>query len=91
MSSGVDYLKCMIDVALNQFVAPDKKAKGRYAGIYYLTKQTSDLLPFFKNATEKDWLVEKEIYSTDLRESHSNYERNGFLLYCSDHKITPNS
>jgi biotin carboxylase len=91
MSSGIDYLKCMIDVALNQFVEPDKKAKEAFAGIYYLTKQTSYLLPFFKEATGKDWLVEKEIYSTDLKESHSNYERNGFLLYYSDHKITPNN
>lgn len=89
LSSGIDYLKCMIDVALNQFVEPVKKAKGGYAGIYYLTKQTSYLLPFFERASGKDWLVEKQIYSKDLKESHSNYERNGFLLYYSDHKIEP--
>lgn len=89
MSSGIDYLKCMIDVALNQFVKPVKNAKGGYAGIYYLTEQTSHLLPFFERASGKDWLVEKEIYSTDLKESHSNYERNGFLLYYSDHKVKP--
>ena len=91
MSSGVDYLKCMIDVALNQFVKPEKSAKGGFAGIYYLTKQTSHLLPFFEGATGKDWLVEKEIYSVELKESHSNYERDGFLMYYSDHKITPNN
>ena len=89
MSSGIDYLKCMIDVALNQFVEPVKMASGGFAGIYYLTKQTSYLLPFFEEATGKDWLIQKEIHSGDLKESHSNYERDGFLLYFSDHKITP--
>ncbi len=90
MSSGIDYLRCMIDVALDQFVKPVRIEKQAYAGIYYLTKQTSYLLPFFENASGKDWLVRKEVYSTKLEESHSNYERNGYLIYKSDHKITPN-
>lgn len=90
MSSGIDYLKCIIDVALNQFVEPQRIDEPCYAGIYYLTEQTSNLLPFFENADGKDWLVEKDIYSTDLQESHSNYERNGFLIYRSNHKVLPN-
>lgn len=90
MSSGIDYLKCIIDVALNQFVKPERIENPCYAGIYYLTKQTSYLQPFFNDADDKDWLIEKKIYSTDLLESHSNYERNGFLIYKSDHKVLPN-
>ena len=69
MSSGVDYLKCIIDVALNQFVEPVRISEPFYAGIYYLTKQTSNLLPFFVNADGKEWLVEKNVFSTDLKES----------------------
>ena len=91
MSTGIDYLKCMIDVALNQFEEPMRVAEPSYAGIYYLTKQTSSLLPFFAAAKGKEWLVEEEIFSTDLKDSRSNYERNGYLLYKSDHKILPNT
>ncbi len=90
MSSGIDYLKCIIDVALNQFVEPVRISEPCYAGIYYLTKQTSNLLPFFEDAEGKDWLVEKKVYSTDLKESHSNYERNGYLIYRSNYKVKPN-
>ena len=89
MSSGIDYLRCIIDVALNQFVEPTRVTEPCFAGIYYLTKQTSNLLPFFADSDGKDWLVEKKIYTTELKESHSNYERNGYLLYKSNHKITP--
>lgn len=91
MSSGIDYLKCMIQVAFNQFQEPKVETKPSYAGIYYLCKQTENLLPFFKEAMNKEWLIEEKIYSTDLEESHSNYERNGYLIYKSSHKITPNS
>lgn len=90
MSSGIDYLKCIIDVALNQFKEPEMIADPCHAGIYYLTKQTSHLLPFFEKADGKDWLIEKRIYSTDLQESHSNYERNGYLIYKSKYKVLPN-
>lgn len=90
-SSGHDYLKYMIEVALGQFSEPSATTNTSYAGIYYLCKQTAHLLPFFKEAEGKEWVVEKEIYSTDLKESHSNYERNGYLIYQSDHKITPNN
>ncbi len=90
MSSGIDYLKCIIDVALNQFVEPLRINEPSFAGIYFLTKQTSNLLTFFANAEGNDWLVEKKIHSTELMESHSNYERNGYLIYNANHKVIPN-
>lgn len=89
MSSGVDYLRCMIEVALDIYEKPVMVSKPSYAGIYYLCKQTQELLPFFENAHKFDWFVEGEIKSRELKESHSNYERDGYLIYKSDHKITP--
>lgn len=89
MSSGVDYLRCMIEVALDVFQSPVQVAPQSYAGIYYLCKQTESMLPFFKEAKDKDWFVEGEIKNTILCESHTNYERDGYLIYQSDHKITP--
>lgn len=89
MSSGIDYLRCMIEVALGNFKGVIQTAPQRYAGIYYLCKQTERYLSFFELVKSEKWIVEKEIYSTDLQESHSNYERNGYIMYCSDHKIKP--
>ncbi|MGX8713098.1 MAG: ATP-grasp domain-containing protein [bacterium] len=89
MSSGIDYLRCMIEVALGTFMEPVKVSEPSYAGIYYLCKQSKDRLPFFEHAKDKEWFVEGEITNRNLRESHSNYERDGYLIYKSNHRITP--
>lgn len=88
MSSGFDYLRCMIEVALGIFEKPVRISEQAFAGIYYLCKQTEYLLPFFEHAEGKNWLVEREINSRDLKESHSNFERDGLLIYKSNKKIT---
>lgn len=89
MSSGVDYLKCMIEVALDIFQSPVQVTPPSYAGIYYLCKQTESMLSFFKDAKGKEWYVEGAINNLILSESHTNYERDGYLIYKSDHKIIP--
>ena len=89
MSSGIDYLRCMIEVALGTFEKPLMVSEPSFAGIYYLCEQTKENLPFFEHAQGKEWFVEGEINNRELRESHSNYERDGYLIYKSDHKVTP--
>lgn len=88
LSTGADYLRYMIEAALGIF---DGIAYGerKYAGIYYLCEQTSDWLEFFKNANSQDWLVEKKVDSYELSQSSSNFDRNGYIVYCSDKKIIP--
>lgn len=88
MSSGIDYLRCMIEVALGSYKAPVKSSEPSYAGIYYLCKQTERFLPFFETARSHDWFVEGEIMNRNLRVSLSNYERDGYFIYQSNHKIT---
>lgn len=89
LSTGIDYLRCMIEVALDTYKGPVQFNDPSYAGIYYLCKQTQDYLPFFEQAFEKDWFVEGKIWSRELNESHSNYERDGYIIYKSNHKIIP--
>ena len=89
MSSGIDYLRCMIEVALGAYKGPVRVSEPSFAGIYFLCKQTEELLPFFEQAKDKEWFVEGEIRNKKLRESHSNYERDGYLIYKSNHKVTP--
>ena len=87
MSTGIDYLRCMIEVALGIFESPVKSSESSYAGIYYLCKQTEKYLPSFEQAKNKEWFVEGEIYNKELKESQSNYDRDGYLIYKSNHKI----
>lgn len=87
MSSGLDYLRCIIEVALGIYHSPVKISKPSFAGIYYLCKQTEDYLPFFEQAKGESWFVDGEIKNRNLKESHSNYERDGYLIYKSDEKI----
>lgn len=89
MSSGVDYLRCMIEVALDIYNGPIRVSDPSYSGIYYLCEQTRDYLQFFKNAEKKEWYVEGKINNEKLRDSHSNYERDGYIIYQASRKICP--
>lgn len=86
LSTGYDYILAMIQVAIGRFsYAPVNKEN--YSGIYFLTKQTENMLPFFETAKQHDWFVEGEIFSKDLKESLGNAMKNGYLIYKSNHKI----
>lgn len=88
MSSGIDYLRCMIEVALGIYISPVKVSEPSFAGIYFLCKQSEELLPLFLQAKYHDWYAEGDITNKELTLSKSNYDRNGYIIYKSDHKIT---
>lgn len=84
-STDCDYLKEMILVALGLF-KPIEVHNVAYSGIYFLSSQTSYLLPYF-NQVEADWMVERKRITDSLTESTSNYDRDGYIIYCSNKKI----
>lgn len=90
LSSGIDYVRCMIDVALGRFSAPMSEHEPRHSGILYLCRQTASWLPLFKSAAGKPWCVECVMLDGPLHESHSNWERDGWLIYQADNRICPN-
>ena len=85
LSTDYDYLRQMILVALGQYepIAIHNKA---YAGIYFLSAHTKRLLPYFDQPMQ-DWVVKKERIDGELTVSCSNYDRNGYIIYCSTKKI----
>ena len=87
LSSGKDYLRGMIEVALGTFEKPYIIHRPQYAGIYFLCEQTRQMLDFFKNADNQSWLLEKRVDDSILTNATGNYNRNGYLIYCADHKI----
>lgn len=87
LSTGYDYLKGMIDVALNRCEAPTARHH-HCAGIYFLCQQTAYRLPFFESAANEPWLVEKDYdISHGLNTATGNADRNGYLIYQSDSKV----
>lgn len=86
LSTGYDYLKGMIEVALDKFKEPILENKC-YSGIYYLCKQTEYLQSFFEESESKPWLIQKVITDKQLKVATGNYDRNGFFIYQSNKKI----
>ena len=74
----------MINVALDQYEPMEIHHKG-YAGIYFLSAYTKRLLPYFEK--QEDWVIMKEKSEGELTMSCSNYDRNGYIIYCSNKKI----
>lgn len=88
LSTGFDYIKAMINVALGCFCMPTEIKNIHFSGVYFLCSQTRELLSLFlENNNDKD-IVEKKIVSTELFESTTNYDRNGYLIYQSDTKLS---
>lgn len=86
LSTGYDYLKGMIQVALNSFAEP-KIEHTKTAGVYFLCQQSRRLLPLFLQQKGESWLYRVSYDGKPLQSATGNYDRNGFLVYCSDAKI----
>lgn len=75
----------MILVALDRYVS-QKVHQVAFSGIYYLTAYTSRLLPYF-SGLQTEWMYSRERVNEKLTYSVSNYDRDGFIVYCSKQKI----
>ena len=86
LSTGYDYLEGMIQVALNSFVEP-RIEKKKAAGVYFLCQQSYRLLPIFLQQKCDSWVYRISYNGQPLQTSTGNYDRNGFLVYCSNNKV----
>ena len=87
LSTGLDYLRAIIEVSLNTFHNMVRIGKESCSGIYFLCQQTSNLLPKFLQAKNNTWCVDVHVTNKNLSVSTSNYDRNGYLIYRSNNKI----
>jgi biotin carboxylase len=83
LSTGYDYMKGVIDIALNQFKEP-KITEKKFSGVYFLSQETKHLLPFFRRENSFD--VMKDIFD-DLKYVTNSNDRSGYLVYQGNHKI----
>ena len=79
LSTGYDYLKGVIQVALGEFDEP-KFGEKNHAGVYFLCEETKYLLPLFKIANLPQ-IVRAEITDSELRKVSFSADRSGYLIY----------
>lgn len=83
LSTGYDFLKGVIDVALGIFEKPIKTLN-KCSGVYFLCKETERLLPFFEKAGSLPDVVKYEITDSVLRNITCSAERSGYIVYQSN-------
>lgn len=86
LSTGYDFVKGVIEVALNQFEVP-QKAISKHSGVYFLCKETEWLLPIIQKASSLPHVVQYEIENTDLKNVTCSADRSGYMLYQADERL----
>lgn len=81
LSTGFDFLKGVLDVALGNFKFEAKDTIG-IAGAYFLCKQTEGLLSYFTHSSDFE-VVDLSWDKETLREVISSNERNGYMICTS--------
>lgn len=85
LSTGYDFLRGVINIALNNFEKPSVKKKAA-SGVFFLCKETEEIRVFFEKSNEFD--IEKQILNDDLKAITNSNDRSGYLIYQSNQKVT---
>ena len=85
LSTGYDFTKGVIDVALNQFEEPVFPIN-KYSGICYLSKETEFLKKIIENKDNYPDIIHAEINDNELHYLQSSWERSGYMIYQSEQR-----
>ena len=86
LSTGYDFLKGVIEVALGSFHEPII-TEHNYSGVYFLSEETKHLKSVIENWHDYPEIVEAEITDSELRHIECSGDRSGYLIYRSDSKF----
>jgi biotin carboxylase len=85
LSTGYDFLKGVVDVALGQFEKP-VLGKPHCAGVYFLCEETKRLQDIIRESNLPQ-IVRAEITDTNLHKVTCSADRSGYLIYQGDNKL----
>ena len=86
LSTGFDYLKGVIDVALAKFQVPVFSGELKSSGVYFLCKETQSLFDYIVHK-KVPGTVRSEITDSELRSVTCSSDRSGYLIYQSNKKL----
>ena len=87
LSTGYDFLKGVIDVALGSFTKP-VLTENKYSGVYFLSKETEYLKTVIEKWKSYPQIVEAEITDDELRNIECSGDRSGYLIYQASCKVS---
>ena len=90
LSTGYDFLKGVIDVALDQFLPPVLDEQPHYSGVYFLTADTPRVKDYIDHAEDYPEIVLAEQTDTELRHVQYSAQRSGYFIYRSDKRMNIN-
>ena len=85
LSTGYDFVKGVIDVALGLFKEP-VKTLNLFSGVYFLCKETEHLKSTIENWKNIPYFVEGEITDNELRNVTCSADRSGYAIYQTSFK-----
>lgn len=86
LSTGYDFLKGVIQVALGEFENPAITEK-KCSGVYFLCKETERLKDTILNKDRYPEIIDAEIFDNELREITNSADRSGYLIYQSTARL----
>lgn len=87
LSTGYDFLKGVIEVALGDFHEP-VITEQQYSGVYFLSKESERLKPIIENWQSYPEIIKAEITDSELRHIECSSDRSGYLIYKANHRMT---
>lgn len=88
LSTGYDFLKGVIDVALGEFHKPVLTGNS-HSGVYFLSEETKELLPVIQNWSSYPQIVDALVVRKELRHIECSDDRSGYLIYKGTEKFKP--
>jgi biotin carboxylase len=86
LSTGYNFLKAVIDIALGQFEEPWLQHK-KCSGVYFLCKETEHFLQFIQNSFKYKEIVEANITDTQLHNIQCSADRSGYFIYQAEKRF----
>lgn len=86
LSTGYDFVKGVIEVALGDFSAPEF-TKQKYSGVCFLSEKTKKIKTIIENYRDYPEIVQAEITDQKLRKIQQSADRSGYFIYQSDDKF----
>jgi biotin carboxylase len=86
LSTGYDFLKGIIQIALGKFEKPVLSEKN-FSGVYFLSKEAERLKPIIEHSDNYTEIVKSEITDSLLRNIECSADRSGYFIYKTNHKF----
>lgn len=80
LSTGYDFLKGVIQVALGEFEDPEI-SENNHSGVYFISRETESLRLYIDEKEKHPEIVEAEMTDSELRNIKESADRSGYIIY----------